>query len=83
MPVDEHFRTHQALYLNARSKTYPDDFRDALIDYGLDPDPDPRAHEHNERLQELAEAETDIVIFRARVPDLYAEIFGEGPDDGY
>lgn len=59
---------------------YPDDFRDALIDYGMDPESDPRAHEFNERLQELAEAEMDVLIFRARVPDLYAEIFGEGPD---
>lgn len=61
---------------------YPDNFRDALIDYGMDPDSHPQAHQYNERLQEFAETEMDELIFRARVPDLYAEIFGEGPDDG-
>lgn len=52
------------------------------MDYGLDPDSHPLAHEYNERLQVLAEAEMDDLILRARVPDLRVEIFGDGPDDG-
>ena len=32
---------------------------DALIDYGLDPNSHPLAHEYNERLQELGEGLDD------------------------
>lgn len=60
---------------------YPPEYHDVLLQYGMAAGTEALSAEFNERVMEIADYDLDDGSVRSWVDAVYAEMFGDGPDN--